>query len=112
MLQSPEGVEKIGSSDPGDPAQLVKLYEKALPYAVLLGQEKEWTKRIGDYYEASDSSPNWYSGNTAFNAAVFATAMSGFTSSVSATSASSSSGGSSGGGSSGGGGGGGGGGGW
>ena len=112
MLQSPEGAEKIGASDPNDPAQLVKLYEKVLPYAVLFGQEKEWTKRIGDYYESAGSSPNWYSGNTAFNAAVFGSAMSNFSTAVSATSASSSSGGSSGGGSSGGGGGGGGGGGW
>lgn len=112
MLQSPEGAEKVGAHDANDPAQLVKLYEKVLPYAVLFGQEKEWTKRIGDYYESTGSSPSWYAGNTAFNAAVFSSAMSNFSTAVSATSASSSSGGSSGGGSAGGGGGGGGGGGW
>jgi uncharacterized membrane protein YgcG len=112
MLQSPEGAEKVGA-DVNDPAQLVKLYEKVLPYAALFGLEKEWNTRIGSYYEAAGTSPDWYSGNAAFNAVVFSSAMSSFATSASYTSASSSSsGGSSGGGSSGGGGGGGGGGGW
>lgn len=114
MLQSPEGALKIGGTDPNDPSQLVKLYEKVLPYAVLFGQEKEWTKRIGDIYESSHTQPSWYAGNNSvFNAVVFSSAMNGFSTSASYSSASSSSsGGSSGGGSSGGGGGGGGGGGW
>lgn len=114
MLQSPEGALKVGGTDPNDPSQLVKLYEKVLPYAVLFGQEKEWTKRIGDIYESSQTQPSWYAGNNAvFNAAVFSSAMNGFSTSAAYSSASSSSsGGSSGGGSSGGGGGGGGGGGW
>ena len=86
------------------------LYERVLPYAVLFGQEKEWTKQLGHYYESTGSQPNWYVGNTSFNAAAFSTGMSGLAQSVSyASSSSSSSGGSGGGGSSGGGGGGGGG---
>lgn len=113
MLQSPEGAEKVALEDANDPAQLVKLYERVLPYAILFGQEKEWSKRLGNYYERANSSPDWYAGNTAFNAVVFSSMMSNFSSSVATTSASSSStGGSSGGGSAGGGGGGGGGGGW
>jgi uncharacterized membrane protein YgcG len=112
MLQSPEGAEKVAVSDPTNPAQLVKLYERVLPYAVLLGQEKEWSKRLGDYYAQTNTAPTWYSGNAAFNAVAFSSMMSSFTASASASSASSSSGGSSGGGFSGGGGGGGGGGGW
>lgn len=113
MLQSPEGAEKVDIKDPTKPAQLVKLYERVLPYAVLFGQEKEWSKRLGEYYARTNSSPDWYTGNTAFNAVVFSSMMSNFSTAVSTTSASSSStGGSSGGGSSGGGGGGGGGGGW
>ncbi|MDB5178012.1 MAG: hypothetical protein JWO61_395, partial [Candidatus Saccharibacteria bacterium] len=112
MLQSPEGAQKVQVSA-DDPAQLVKIYERVLPYAVLFGEEKEWNKQIGFYYESTGTSPDWYSGNAVFNAAVFSSAMSSFTTSASYTSASSStSGGSSGGGSSGGGGGGGGGGGW
>ncbi len=114
MLQSPEGVLKVGKIDVNNSGQVVKLYEKVLPYAVLFGQEKEWNKRIGQYYESTNTSPNWYAGNNAvFNAAAFSSAMGSFSSSASYSSASSSSsGGSSGGGSSGGGGGGGGGGGW
>lgn len=115
MLQSPEGATKIGSTvDTNDSKQLITLYERVLPYAILFGQEKEWNKRLGDYYQTSNSSPSWYAGNnTVFNAAVFSTAISSFNSSATYSSpASSSSGGSSGGGSSGGGGGGGGGGGW
>ena len=115
MLQSPEGAEKVAMKNPTDPAQIVKLYERVLPYAILFKQEKEWSKRLGDYYASTGSSPNWYAGNTAFNAAVFSSMVSNFSSSVATTSASSSSsssGGSSGGGFSGGGGGGGGGGGW
>lgn len=110
MLQSPEGAEKIDIKDAKDPAQLVKLYEKVLPYAILFGQQKQWTKQLGEYYVQAGVTPEWYRGQAAFNAMMFSSAMSGFSSSVSTTSAaSSSSGGSSGGGFSGGGGGGGGG---
>jgi uncharacterized membrane protein YgcG len=115
MLQSPEGAEKVGASVDGqDPKQLVKLYERVLPYAVLFGIEKEWTKQLGAYYEAGNVQPDWYSGNAAFNAVVFSSALSSFSSQSSSysSSSSSSSGGSGGGGFSGGGGGGGGGGGW
>lgn len=116
LLQSPETAEKVpemASGDPSDPKFLIKLYEKVLPYAVLFGQEKKWNTQLGKYYETAGSSPDWYTGQTAFNAVVFSSAMSSFTqASSSASSSSSSSGGSSGGGFSGGGGGGGGGGGW
>ena len=38
MLQSPEGAEKVASvSSVSDNDQLVKLYEKVLPYAILFG---------------------------------------------------------------------------
>lgn len=116
MLQSPEGAEKVSSIVQGtDPVQLIKLYERVLPYAVLFGQEKEWNKQLGSYYETNGSSPDWYSGSSGvYNAVVFASVMNSFSTSTSTytSSSSSSSSGSSGGGSSGGGGGGGGGGGW
>ena len=44
MLQSPEGAEKIGTKG-NDTVQLVKLYERVLPYAVLFGVEKEWVEQ-------------------------------------------------------------------
>lgn len=115
MLQSPEGAEKVGVIGGGETEKLITLYEKVLPYAVLFGQEKDWGKALGRYYEATQSSPDWYDsgGRTVFNAAVLTSAISNFsTSASSANATSSSSGGSSGGGFSGGGGGGGGGGGW
>jgi len=114
MLQSPEGAAKVGINvDAKNPKQLVKLYERVLPYAVLFGEEKEWNKQLGQYYESIQGQPDWYSGQAAFNAVVFSAAMSNFATAASYTTASSSSsGGSGGGGSSGGGGGGGGGGGW
>lgn len=114
MLQSPEGAEKV-QVDGADPKQLVKLYEKVLPYAMLFGQEKEWNKQLGEYYESAGTQPDWYTGAhmAAFSAAAFSSSMNSLTTSISSSgAASSSSGGSSGGGSSGGGGGGGGGGGW
>lgn len=115
LLQSPEGAEKVGRHATDSPGKIVKLYERMLPYAVLFGQEKEWSKQLGSYYESAGSSPEWYAGSHSgvFNAAVLSSAMSNFSTTSAYTSASSSSsGGSGGGGSSGGGGGGGGGGGW
>ncbi|MBI3889050.1 DUF2207 domain-containing protein, partial [Candidatus Saccharibacteria bacterium] len=72
LLQSPEGAEKTGVKSPDNTKQLVRLYERVLPYAVLFGQEKEWNKQLGQYYEQNGSQPDWYSGHTAFNAALFA----------------------------------------
>lgn len=112
MLQSPDGAQKVSQVTNGntEPSQLVNLYEKVLPYAVLLGKEKDWSKQLGQYYEQSSTQPDWYAGQGAFNAAMFSASMSGLSQAASYTSSSSSSsGGSGGGGSSGGGGGGGGG---
>ena len=116
MLQGPDTAEKVGRPiNANDARQLVKLYERVLPYAILYGHEKEWSKRLGVFYEQTNGAPDWYSGQSTFNAVAFSSAVTGFShaaSSSSGVSTSSGSGGSSGGGSSGGGGGGGGGGGW
>ena len=115
MLQSPDGAAKVGETiSPSDKGQLVKLYERVLPYAILFGQEKKWNEQLGDYYQSTNSQPSWYVGNnSAFNALAFSSAMHNFSSSTAYVSpSSSSSSGSGGGGFSGGGGGGGGGGGW
>lgn len=110
MLQSPTGAEKqTVAAD--DPRQVVKVYEKLLPYAVLFSLEKDWAEELGKYY--IEESPDWYSGSGAFNAGLFAASIGSLSSeaasSFSGSASSSSSGGSGGGGSSGGGGGGGGG---
>lgn len=113
FLQSTTGAEM-------DKQGVVKLYEKLLPYAVLLGLEKTWLDVLSQYYmDDQIERPNWYIGPTLMNATAFSTAMQNFTSSAqldlthsTTSNSSSSSFSSSGGGFSGGGGGGGGGGGW
>ncbi len=114
FLQGPDTAQKVGEVvDVTNPGQIVKLYERVLPYAILFGQEKQWTKRLSTFYESAEVAPSWFVGTAAFNAAAFSSAMTDFSSAVTLSSgASSSSGGSGGGGFSGGGGGGGGGGGW
>ncbi|MGG7510751.1 DUF2207 domain-containing protein [Plantibacter sp. YIM 135249] len=113
MLQSPDGAERI---DVGDPGQVVKLYEKLLPFAVLWGVERDWVKELSIHYEQIGVTPGWYASDRPFAAAAFADSFSGFsgeaassTASWSSSGGASSSGGSMGGGFAGGGGGGGGG---
>ena len=104
MLQSPAGAERV-PVDVDDPRMMLRLYESLLPYAVVFGQEKQWSERLAVLY-GEGNSPGWYSGTTAFSAASFSSGISSLSSST--TASSSTSGGSSGGGSAGGGGGGGG----
>lgn len=82
MLQSPEGAERV---DVGDRAQMVKLYEKLLPFAVLWRIEREWSKELAVYYEQEASSPDWYVSNGAFNSLVFAQTLGGLATSVTTT---------------------------
>lgn len=112
MLQSPEGALRIQNPiDVNDKSQVIKLYERMLPYAILFGQEKSWNKQLGVYYQQESQAPYWYAGSYAvFDATSFSDSMNNFSSVASPSD--SSDGGSYGGGSSGGGGGGGGGGGW
>ncbi|HEY4225650.1 MAG TPA: DUF2207 domain-containing protein [Pseudolysinimonas sp.] len=113
MLQSISGADKISTSDGN---QIIKIYERLLPYAVLFGLEQQWSAELATYY--GTTSPDWYSGNMAgFSAGAFAGSIASFSTFAALTTSSSSSGGggfsssggSGGGGSSGGGGGGGGG---
>ena len=119
VLQSPTGAERI---DVGDGKQLVKLYEKLLPWAVIWGIEDQWSKVLEIELQRTNSTPDFWVGQTAFSSVIFSSMVSGIgtstlpvptsTTSGSGSSFSSFSGGSFGGGFSGGGGGGGGGGGW
>jgi len=110
MLQSPTGALREENSSTGE-VNVLKVYEKLLPYAVLFGLEEMWSTELSRHY--AESSPDWYHGTAAFSGAAFATSISDVSSSIassySGSASSSSSGGSGGGGSSGGGGGGGGG---
>jgi uncharacterized membrane protein YgcG len=109
-LQSPNAAYAPKS---GEPKRTVGLFEKLLPYAMILGVEQQWAKQFESIYRTP---PDWYSGNwNTFSILYFtSTLSSGLGAQVnSAFSAPSSSSGSGfGGGGAGGGGGGGGGGGW
>lgn len=111
MLQSPDSPY---AGKKGLPKQSVELFEKLLPYAMVLGVEGEWAKQFADIYKTP---PDWYSGNwPTFNAIYLTNSLTNTVSamgtSFSPPSSSGSSGFLGGGGFSGGGGGGGGGGGW
>jgi uncharacterized membrane protein YgcG len=110
MLQSPNAPY----APPSDgPARTVELFEKLLPYAIVLQVEQQWAKKFKDIYATP---PDWYAGNyTAFSTGYLVGMLSdGFAPAVNTSFAapSSSSGSGFGGGFAGGGGGGGGGGGW
>jgi uncharacterized membrane protein YgcG len=117
VLQSPEGAVRT-RIDPSNPAAVVKLYERLLPWAIVWGVEKQWAAELAAHYGETtppSSSLQFSSGfsslaslGTTFAASSFATTPPVSSSSGSGGS-SSSSGFSSGGGFSGGGGGGGGG---
>jgi uncharacterized membrane protein YgcG len=110
MLQSPDAPYAAKSSGP---KKTVELFEKLLPFAIVLGVENQWAKQFESIYTVP---PDWYSGNWGvFSAVYLASSLGGSMEAMSATftpSGSSSSSGFGGGGFSGGGGGGGGGGGW
>jgi uncharacterized membrane protein YgcG len=90
FLQGPDTADRINIDDK---QAMVKLYEKLLPYAIILGREKEWGKVLDNYY-AVGYAPTWYSGTAAFSAASFSSSLGNFTSSMSMSTGSMSSGGS------------------
>ncbi|MDR0591415.1 MAG: DUF2207 domain-containing protein [Candidatus Nomurabacteria bacterium] len=81
FLQEPDSAEKININDKD---AMVKLYERLLPYAMIFGQEKKWAKSLEIYY-SENHAPLWYSSNSAFSTAVFASSISSFSSSMSST---------------------------
>lgn len=106
VLQSYSGAERQQDGE----ADVIRIYEKLLPYAMLFGLEKEWSRVLEvKYQERQDYAPLWYPAITARGFGQLDSTLSQFTSSLnsSVSYTSSSSGGSSGGGFAGGGGGGG-----
>jgi uncharacterized protein (TIGR04222 family) len=69
VLQSPEGAERI---DSGDPLQVVNVYEKLLPYAVIWGVEKEWAEVLETRVQEAGAPLGWYDG-TSFTSVHFLT---------------------------------------
>jgi hypothetical protein len=64
MLQSPEGAERV---DVDDQAQLVKLYERLLPYAVIFGIEREWSEELTVKAAAANLPVTWWAGSSDFS---------------------------------------------
>lgn len=70
MLQSPKSpyVLKTDALE-----KTVELFEKLLPFAMILGVEKNWAKQFEQIYTTP---PDWYSGNwSTFNAVYFVSAL-------------------------------------
>ena len=75
MLQSPEGARRVRAEglDPRFPAQRVKLYERLLPFAVLWGVERDWSRELTVLY--GDSPPDWFVTTGSFDASAFSVAL-------------------------------------
>jgi uncharacterized membrane protein len=70
MLQSPKAPY---AGNAGEPVKTADLFEKLLPYAMVLGVEKEWAKQFESIYTTA---PDWYAGNwTTFNAVYLASSL-------------------------------------
>ncbi|RWZ52738.1 DUF2207 domain-containing protein [Labedella phragmitis] len=61
VLQSPDGAERI---DTGDPLQIVHVYEKLLPYAVIWGVEKQWAEVLETRVQETGAPLGWYDGSS------------------------------------------------
>lgn len=106
ILQSVTGAERREV----DGVQVIHLYERLLPYAILFGQEKQWAKALEVRYSAEQGYvPYWYPALAIHGLGSFPSTLARYTESISSSVSytSSSSGGSTGGGFAGGGGGGG-----
>ena len=89
FLQSPDGAQR--RPDPTKPGEMIHLYERALPYAVLFGLEKKWASELAALYEQESQHPYWYSTNDDFAAAAFVVGLTGLTASATSWGASASS---------------------
>jgi uncharacterized membrane protein YgcG len=78
--------------DPSKVKTSKELFERLLPYAMVLKVEKEWAKQFPEL-----DPPSWYSGNGTFNTLLFINSMSSFSSAAGSAAVSSPSSGSSGG---------------
>jgi len=82
MLQSPDGAERV---DVGDTKQVVKLYEKLLPFAVIWGVEDEWSKELELRTAQAHEDPDWFVGQNGFTALALTSALRGSSNAMSYT---------------------------
>jgi len=75
FLQSPTGAERV---DAGNNQEMIKLYEKLLPWAVLWGVEDQWIQELAVRVEADPAAqPDWYVSDQGFSAGMFAGTLGG-----------------------------------
>ncbi len=87
VLQSPTGAERI---DVGNDLELVKLYEKLLPWAVVWGVEDQWMRELELHVAATSATPDWFVGRNGFEVALFTSAVRGMSTTTTAPVSSSS----------------------
>lgn len=74
VLQSPEGAERR-AIDAGDPRQVLHLYERLLPWAIVWGVEKEWSEALDTRVRESGDDLHWYRGGGGFSSAALLSTM-------------------------------------
>ncbi len=74
VLQSPTGAERI---DVGDGKQLVKLYEKMLPWAIIWGVEDQWSRVLEIELQRANVTPDFWVGDQPFSTFAFLPLLSG-----------------------------------
>jgi uncharacterized membrane protein YgcG len=84
MLQSYTGAERRRDGT----VDVIVLYERLLPYAMLFGMEREWGDVLTVHYQEAGTGPDWYTGFAAGN---LSSSLSGVGSSLTGTSTPSSS---------------------
>lgn len=65
VLQSPEGAERVNVDDS---TQMVKLYERLLPYAIIFGIERQWTEELTVRAAEAAVPVTWWAGSSDFSA--------------------------------------------
>ncbi len=74
-LQSPSGAERINV---GDGREMVKLFEKLLPWAIVWGVEDQWMRELEVRVSSLAEQPDWFIGSDGFSAAMFTSTLRGF----------------------------------
>jgi uncharacterized membrane protein YgcG len=67
MLQSPAGAERRGP----DGAEVLHLYERLLPYAIIWGIEKDWASVLETHAAETGRPIDWYAGPNGFSSTAF-----------------------------------------
>lgn len=74
-LQSPSGAERVNVNDD---LEMIKLYEKLLPWAVLWGVEDQWMRELAVRVDAVQAQPDWFVGTNGFTPSLFTSTVRGF----------------------------------